>query len=381
MQKEEYGVLLVSFSKHSHQRNFVELYQANPRTRIVAVSDESDVDDELKAINQQWAAELSVPYIEGVDQALQRDDVDIVSIGHEIERRADLSIRAAQAGKHLWIDKFVGATIDQCDAVVEKVEAAGVKSIIPSYTYSELVRQSHFLLASGELGDLLGLHVDILFGKSWPRPLDESQLDHPLLPPGRWKFPDIKRELLTVGAYAVGLIQTCFDSITHVHGQGGAYFFPEHVAHHADDFGTMTLTDKAGRIATLCGGRTGVASHPAGGPSTAHLIGSKGSAMVDGKRPHLHAYMRDTIVHSDYRPAAEDPMQWASGPPGMTAGMAADSVGFSPALDDLVRAIDADDNTYYTVRQARDHMEILIAGYLSIVRGAPVSLPLQREVH
>ncbi len=381
MPKDQYGVLLVSFSKHSHQRNFIDLYQDNPRTRIVAVSDEADIEDELKALNQQWATDLSVPYIEGVDQALQRDDVDIVSIGHEIERRADLAIRAAQAGKHLWIDKFIGATIDECDDVVEKVEAAGVKSIIPSYAYSELVRQSHFLLESGQIGDLLGLHVDILFGKSWPRPLDPSQLDQPLLPPGRWKFPDIKRELLTVGAYAVGLIQTCFEPIAHVHGQGGAYFFPEHVAHRADDFGTITLTDRTGRIATLCGGRIGVATHPAGGPSQAHLIGSKGSAFVDGKRPHLHAYMRDTIVHSDYRPAAADPMQWASGPPGMTAGMAADSVGFSPGLDDLINAIDADGTPYFTVRQARDHMEILIAGYLSIVHGTTISLPLEREVH
>ena len=381
MAQEKYGVLLVSFSKHSHQRNFIDLYQDNPRTRIVAVSDESNVEPDLKDTNRQWAEQLSVPYIEAVDEALARADVDIVSIGHEIERRADLSMRAARAGKHLWIDKFIGATIDECDAVVEVVEAAGVKSIIPSYTYSELVRQSHLLLDSGELGDLLGLHIDMLFSKSWPGPLDESALAQAFRPPGRWKFPDIKREILTVGAYAVGLIQTCFEPISHVYGQGGAYFFPAHANHGADDFGTLTMTDRSGRIATLCGGRIGVATHPSGGPSQAHLIGSKGSAFVDGKRPHLQSFMRQTIVHSDYRPAPEDPMQWASGPPAMTASLAGDSVGFGAALADLVRAIDQDDKPQYTVRQARDHMEILIAGYLSIVSSEPVSLPLEREVH
>ena len=104
MSEKNYGILLLSFSKHSHQSSFVPLYQQNPRTRIVAVADEVDIEPELKAVNQEWAQKLEVPYIEGVDCALERTDVDVLSIGHEIERRADLALRGAAAGKHLWID-------------------------------------------------------------------------------------------------------------------------------------------------------------------------------------------------------------------------------------------------------------------------------------
>ena len=107
-----------------------------------AVTDEADVDPDLKQRNQKWAQALSVPYVEGFERALELDGVDIVSIGHEIERRADLATRAATAGKHLWIDKYIGATVEECDDVVERVEAAGVKSIVPSYVYGELVGRS-----------------------------------------------------------------------------------------------------------------------------------------------------------------------------------------------------------------------------------------------
>ena len=104
-----------------------------------------------------------------------------------------------------------------------------------------------------------------MFGKGWPRPITQRRAF--VAPNGRWKYPDIKRELLTVGAYAVGLIQECLGPIRHVVGHAGAFFFPEHAAHGCDDFGTLTMTDADGRLATLCGGRIGTASHPQGGPS------------------------------------------------------------------------------------------------------------------
>lgn len=378
MPRHAYGVLLVSFSRHSHQQSFVPLYQHHPRTRIIAVSDDPDIEPELKALNQEWAQKLKVPYIEGVDRALSRNDVDIVSIGHEIERRKDLVLRAAAADKHLWIDKFIGATVEECDAVVRGVEAAGVKSIIPSYVYGELVERSIELISSGYLGTLLGVHADVMFSKGIPRPIRDEDRQTPFLPPGQWKFPDIKRELLTVGAYAVGLVQCCLGPITHVYGQGDAYFFPEHAAHGAEDFGTLTMTDNQGAVASISGSRIGMGTHGTGGPSGAYLIGTAGTARVDGKQPMADVYIREQILNADYSLADNDPMQWASGPPTLGIGLNMDPL--ANGLEDLIEALDNDRMPRYTVREARDHMEILIAGYRSIVDESTVSLPLTREV-
>ena len=300
MPAETYGILLVSFSKHSHQQHFIPLYQAHPRLRIIGVADYPDIDPDLRAYNQQWAGQLGVPYSEDLDESIDDPAVDIVSVGCEIERRSALIVRAAEADKHLWIDKFPGATLAESEASAVAVERTGVRAIIPGYAYGTLAQHTRQVLASGDLGTLLGVHVDVMFGKGWPRPITQRRAF--VAPNGRWKYPDIKRELLTVGAYAVGLIQECLGPIRHVVGHAGAFFFPEHGIHGCDDFGTLTMTDAEGRVATLCGGRIGTASHPQGGPSRAYLIGTRQSATIDAKRPALDAYLRDYSTGYDYQP-------------------------------------------------------------------------------
>ena len=372
MSAATYGIVLVSFSKHSHQQHFVPLFQDHPRLRVVAVADDPDIDPELRAFNRQWADRLGVPYQEDVGSAIADPAVDIVSVGCEIEKRSSLIIRAARAGKHLWIDKFPGATLAESEDAARAVESAGVRAIIPGYAYGELARQARYALAAGDVGDLLGLHVDIMFGKGWPRAIEHRA---PFAPPaGRWKHPDLKRELLTVGAHAVGLIQECLGPIRHVTGHAGAYFFPEHATSGCDDFGSLTMTDAEGRVATFSGGRTGVAGHPQGGQARAYLIGSRQSAIVDSKRPALDAYLRELLTGYDYQPSAQDPMQWHGGPPALSVALSADVAGLSVGLEDLVAAIDAERPPRYGIRQGRDLMEILLAGYRSVEHGDTVTL-------
>jgi len=376
MPTRSYGVLLVSFSKHSHQPSFVPLYLQHPDTEIVAVADEVDIDPQLATENERWARELGVPYIVGIDEALKCDDVDLVSIGHEIERRSDIAVRSARSGKHLWIDKFLGATVSECDAAVEAIEENRVKAIVPSFAYGQLVRQSRRVLETGAIGELLGLHIDIMFGKGKPRAIPPSNRSVPFLPPGRWKFPDVKRELLTIGAYAVGLIQACCDSIVEVCGHGGAHFFPEQAAHGTEDCGSLTLVDSKGRTNSLCAARIGTAAHMAGGPARAWLVGTESSVLVDSKRPALDSYLRSDIVDGNYEPSALDPMQWHSGPPTFSKPISSDTAGLACGLDDFISAIAEDRPPLYSARQARELVEILIAGYWSIVEGRPVTLPL-----
>ena len=376
MSPRKYGVLLVSFSRHSHQSSFVPLFLNHPKIQIVAVADDADIDANIIAANEAGARQLGVPYVVGIDSAFERADVDIVSVGCEIERRSDIAVRAAKAGKHLWIDKFLGASVAEGDAVVRAVKAGGVAAIVPSYAYGELVTQSRNIIDSGAIGELLGLHIDIMFGKGMPRPVaPETRL--PFLPPGRWKFPDVKRELLTIGAYAVGLIQSCCAEIVEVCGHGGAHFFPEQAARGTEDMGTLTLVDAVGRTSSLCAARIGTAAHMAGGPAKAWLVGTEGCAAVDSKRPAVDALLRRDIVDGNYAPSPSDPMQWHSGPPTFTKSISSDTAGLARGLEDLVDAIDQGRAPRYSMEPARDLIEILTAGYWSIVDDNSVRLPLE----
>ena len=146
-----------------------------------------------------------------------------------------------------------------------------------------------------------------------------------------------------------------------------------------DDFGTLTMTDDQGRVATLSAGRIGVAGHPQGGPARAYLIGSRQSATVDSKNPALHTYMRDYTAGYDYTPPPTDPMQWHEGPPVLANALANDVAGLSVGLEDLVAAIDENRPPRYGIRQGRDLMEILLAGYRAAGFGEAVELPLERD--
>ena len=73
-------------------------------------------------------------------------------------------------------------------------------------------------------------------------------------------------------------------------------------------------------------------------------------------------------------------MQWHGGPPVPTASLSEDVAGLAAGLDDLVAAIDADRPPRYGVRQARDLMEIILAGYRAVECNAAVDLPLEQEL-
>jgi predicted dehydrogenase len=57
-------------------------------------------------------------------------DVDAVALALPPDVQADLAIRAAEAGRHLLLDKPLALTDDAADAVVAAVERAGVASVI-----------------------------------------------------------------------------------------------------------------------------------------------------------------------------------------------------------------------------------------------------------
>ena len=67
-------------------------------------------------------------------------------------------------------------------------------------------------------------------------------------------------------------------------------------------------------------------------------------------------------------------MQWHGGPPALSTALAADVAGLSVGLEDFVAAIDAGRPTRYGVRQGRNLMEILLAGYRSVEHGGTVAL-------
>ncbi len=205
-QSPTFGLLLIA-GCHTHQENYARAFLADPRCKVVGLTDEENITQRRRELNQQLASELNVPYLQDFEAAIHRKDVDLVSICAEPERRADLMLRCAKAGKHLYIDKEVATTSGSAWDVVHAVKEAGVHSQVFSLVRMPMAQRAKAILETGELGELIGLHCELMFAKGIAGTADLSKPRKEKPEAERFTFIDSKRELLCVGWYPLILFQ------------------------------------------------------------------------------------------------------------------------------------------------------------------------------
>ena len=116
--------------------------------RLVVVADESDA-------RAREAAETF-----GFEQAttdwravVGRHDVEAVSISAPNHLHRDVAIAAAEAGKHVWIEKPAGRGHRETEAIAAAIEGAGVRSVVGfNYRQAPAVRHARDLVHSDVLG-------------------------------------------------------------------------------------------------------------------------------------------------------------------------------------------------------------------------------------
>ena len=123
----KYGVLLIGGNR-THQEGYGRAFAADPRCEVVAVADERGIPDYRAGLHRLLASELGVPYIDDLDRALARNDVDIVSTCADVERRGRVGVKCAQAGKHVYLDKPLAGSVEDARAIADAVEKASVRS-------------------------------------------------------------------------------------------------------------------------------------------------------------------------------------------------------------------------------------------------------------
>jgi len=307
-----YGVLLVAGS-HTHQENYAEAFAADPRCRLVGVTDEPGVSSRRRALNDRLAQQLGIPYLDDLAAALQRDDVQIVSICAEPERRGPIAVAAAEAGKHLYLDKPLAASSAQAEAIVAAVQSAGVASQMFSLIGSPAALRARKIADAQTLGPLVAMHADLLFAKGDPGTANLAIPRRESAEPHNFEWVESKREFSNVGVYPLSLAQVIWQTPPRrIWAVTGNYFFAEHQVNQMEDFGLAVVEYGGGRFSTIVTGRCGWRSHPSHGINRTYLVGSRGSAVVDAFRPRAEIYA-DVPPWTPPRRHPEDPMGfWSS---------------------------------------------------------------------
>lgn len=279
-----YGVLMIS-GDHTHQPFYAEGLANDARCKLIALTDEDDVSAERRALNERLARRLGVPLLPNLRQALARDDVHIVCVCAEPERRGRIMVQAAEAGKHLYLDKPLCTTVQDADRIVAAARQAGVLAHMFSMVQWEPAQRAKALVAAGDLGELNAVHCDLCFAKgiAGTADLSKPRCETPL--PTAYELADAKRELTNVGVYCVVMALWLLGrGVRRVFASTGNYFFAEHQAHDMEDFGQILLELDGGITASVTAGRTGWQSHPSGGLHRTCLVGSTRTAVVDADR-------------------------------------------------------------------------------------------------
>jgi predicted dehydrogenase len=364
------GVLLVA-GKLTHQENYCQQFRKDPRCQLIAVTDETDISPERRHWNRALASELEIPYLPDLDKALTRNDVHLVSVCAEPERRGRILVKCARSRKHLYIDKPMTPYLATADEVVNVVKDMDVRSQMFSFIHQPWVQRARQVIESGAIGQLVALHADCLFAKG---PTGSAQLGRsrrPQFPPQRFTFVDSKAELYAMGVYALGLVQWLAQrAVNTVFGHTANYFFEAHQRNGVEDFGFLSLTFEGGATATITGGRVGWSSHGGAGVNQVYLIGSDGSLLIDAYRPRLEVYDAGLPwTAPEINP--QDPMGfWRSTQQAVNTQSKRVFTPFSltPAKSDESYFIDClleDRESEMSALQAAMLTEVLLAGYKS----------------
>ena len=382
-----WGVLLVA-GDHTHQPGYAEALAADPRCRLVGLTDEADIPERRRLLNDRLAQRLGIPVLDNLQQALRRDDVQIVSICAEPARRGPIIVQAAEAGKHLFLDKPLAGSLEHATRITAAVRQAGVVSHMWSLARTPYDRRIGNLIQSGRLGELAAIHADLCFAKGHAgtallgTPRQESAA------PTRYELPDSKRELTNVGVYSlVSLLRLTGRNVRRLCASTGNYFFREYQTNDMEDFGQILMEMDDGSSATISAGRTGWRSHPATGLQRTVLVGAQETATVDAHSPRV-----DVWADADpWQPPERDPedpqAMWGGpqearftaapkqawhtppAPAGAEAGGAGDAAYF---LDCIENGVSSD----VSVDLAAAATQILLAAYRSAATGESVDLPL-----
>lgn len=298
----QFRCAVLSVVKHAYVPRGVA---SHPRFELVVVADDPDQPDWVHERNQKFADEYDIPYVRNVEQAIAEYDVQVAVVSPEAERHCDLSVRAADAGLHVVLDKPMSTRLSECDRLVDAVARNGVKSMMWNRNFLPALIHARELIESGEIGDPYAIHVDFYFAKDCGPPIGSLGADDP---PINWLEHQIAAhvdgsdggvgreamgELKIEGIYPLAYIRMLMQSdVERVFARTAAHFHQVHADNNVEDLATVTLEMTGGRVGTLSIGRIGAASHPDIGEIKVHVLGSKGGLVISEARPEVSIYYR-----------------------------------------------------------------------------------------
>ncbi len=139
---------------HVHAGDYAKQVKESNNAVITAVWDDNG--ERGKA----WAEELGVDFEADLDRFLAREDIDAVICDTATVAHKEVLVKAAKAGKHIFTEKVLATTVEDCETISAAIRENKVKFAIsfPQLSFSD-VQAAHELVNSGALGRVSSLRM------------------------------------------------------------------------------------------------------------------------------------------------------------------------------------------------------------------------------
>jgi predicted dehydrogenase len=104
--------------------------------------------------------------VAGIDELLERDDVDLVTIVSPIGLHAEHAMKAVEAGKHVHVNKTMTTTVEEADRLIDLARERDQRIVAsPGEVLRPQISRTRELIASGAIGRLSWAICGTAFGR------------------------------------------------------------------------------------------------------------------------------------------------------------------------------------------------------------------------
>jgi predicted dehydrogenase len=130
--------------------NLVRNFAVTPGASVVAVCDMN-----ANRLAQAKARHPNVEMLQDFALMLKHPKIDAIAIATPVSSHFDLAMQALKAGKHVFVEKPMVASLEQAHLLVAEAEKRKLQVMVDhTFIYTGAVRKINELISSGELGDL-----------------------------------------------------------------------------------------------------------------------------------------------------------------------------------------------------------------------------------
>ena len=347
MRKFKFGLIGCGRIAPNHARNICELENAE----LMAVCD--ILPDQALKYSQEYGGETYTDY----RKLLDRSDIEIVAIATPSGLHAEIGIAAANAGKHVIIEKPMALSLDDADRLIQACKQNQVYlSVCHQNRYNQVVQRLRQAITEGRFGKLA--HATAVI--RWYR--DQAYFDQDSWH-GTWAQDG--GVLMNQSIHNIDLLLWMMGTATSVYGKIATQLRQIQV----EDLGLANLTFANGALGLIEASST---TYPRNLEETLNIFGELGTAVLGGPSLNRIEVWRFADGQDD---EAEVIKTSGETPPNIYG------FGHRTLYQRLMAAIENGEPCDIPGEEGRKALELILGIYHSHLSNRPVDLPLAEKEH